>query len=227
MIAPADRRRLAGRSPEAPRSGFHTAPRRRGEPRPETRPNPGPEIDGQTRWGGRERKVPVGAFGWGLAPPIQAFTFASWALLRGSLGISQSVAALVEIEDLSSVGELRETACTRLGLRWENLGQLSVAWPRSLRIQVDRQSDMARNRARMTLQAICPASALECLEGRNAFVESNGESLGPMYEGTVARLLSRPLRGGDRTIAPSAIKAEFDPSRHRRAEIPQRGNLQP
>jgi hypothetical protein len=53
----------------------------------------------------------------------------------------------------------------------------------------DRRSVMARNRARMTLRAICPASAVDGLEGRNALLESNGESLVPMYEGAVARLL--------------------------------------
>jgi hypothetical protein len=90
------------------------------------------------------------------------------------------------------VSQLRDTVFPRLGrhgLWWENLCQVSVAWPRRFRTQVDRRSVMARNRARMTLQAICPALAGRSLEGRNASVESNGESLGPMYERTVARLL--------------------------------------
>jgi hypothetical protein len=37
----------------------------------------------------------------------------------------------------ANMSELREPICASLGRRKENLGQLSVAWPRSLRIQVD------------------------------------------------------------------------------------------
>ena len=132
---------------------------------------------------------------------------------RTELRGSRRIWGLIEVENLSGVSELRETVCTRLELWRENLCQVSVAWPRSFRIQVDRQSDMARNRARMTLQAICLVRPLGSLEGRNASVESNGESLGPMYEGTVARLLvivrSEARTGQSR----HAIKAESDPKR--------------
>ena len=148
-----------------------------------------------------------------VTPQCKISVWATWGADDAATPGPQRSWGPVEVEDLSSVGELRETACARLGLRRENLGQLSVAWPRSFRIQVDRQSDMARNRARMTLQAICPASAGRSLEGRNASVESNGESLGPTYEGTEARDSSRRQRRDDRRLRPWPSLTPSSPNR--------------
>jgi hypothetical protein len=46
----------------------------------------------------------------------------------------------------SSVGELRETVCTPVGLEWENLGRLSVARPTSFRSSRPPQRDGPQSR---------------------------------------------------------------------------------
>jgi hypothetical protein len=139
---------------------------------------------------------------------------------RANTGGSPSWATLAlvgpnRVKNLSGVSELRDTVCPRLGrhgLWWENLCQVSVAWPRSFRNHVDRQSDMARNRAMMTLQAICPASAVGyAFRAEMPLWSQMASPWGPRTKEPWSSYSSGPLRGEDRTITPSAIKAESDP----------------